>query len=70
MKAESQRAAVYLRVSVNDEGQTEDNQPRELRQFLEGEGYELVGEYVDHESGRTGRKERRVQSDVRGRRES
>jgi DNA invertase Pin-like site-specific DNA recombinase len=27
-------------------------------EFIEDEGYELAGEYVDHESGRKGRKER------------
>jgi DNA invertase Pin-like site-specific DNA recombinase len=29
-----------------------------LRGFLQKEGYELVGEHVDHESGRKGRGER------------
>jgi DNA invertase Pin-like site-specific DNA recombinase len=53
-----ERAAIYLRVSTDDGRQDEENQRRELRDFLEQEGYELTGEYVDHESGRKGRRER------------
>lgn len=51
-------AAIYLRVSTGDDEQTEENQRRELKAFLEEEGYTLEEEYVDHESGRKGRKER------------
>lgn len=58
MDTDSKRAAIYLRVSTDEGGQTEENQRRELRQFVEEEGYEPVGEFVDHESGRKGRKER------------
>ncbi|MCS3953396.1 recombinase family protein [Salinibacter ruber] len=54
----SERAALYLRVSTSEGKQTEENQRRELRKFAQEEGYELVGEYVDHESGRKGRNER------------
>ena len=54
----SERAVLYLRVSTDEGKQTEENQRRELREFVEDEGYELVGEYVDHESGRKGRNER------------
>jgi len=53
-----ERAAIYLRVSTDDGRQDEENQRRELRDFLEQEGYELIREYVDHESGRKGRRER------------
>ncbi|MCS4188532.1 recombinase family protein [Salinibacter ruber] len=53
-----ERTAIYLRVSTSEGKQTEENQRRELREFVEDEGYELVGEYVDHESGRKGRNER------------
>jgi DNA invertase Pin-like site-specific DNA recombinase len=56
--ASQKRAALYLRISKADGQQTEENQRRELREFLQKEGYELVGEYVDHESGRKGRRER------------
>jgi DNA invertase Pin-like site-specific DNA recombinase len=51
-------AALYLRVSTREGQQTEENQRRELREFIEEEGYEVAGEYVDHESGRKGRRER------------
>ena len=52
------RAAIYLRISTRDGSQTEENQRRQLRAFLNREGYELAGEFVDHESGRKGRRER------------
>lgn len=52
------RAAIYLRISTRDGSQTEENQRRQLREFLNREGYELAGEFVDHESGRKGRRER------------
>jgi DNA invertase Pin-like site-specific DNA recombinase len=34
------------------------DQRRQLREVLDREGYELTGEFVDHESGRKGRRER------------
>ena len=52
------RAALYLRISTRDGRQTEENQRRQLRRFIEGEGYTLTDEFVDHESGRKGRRER------------
>jgi DNA invertase Pin-like site-specific DNA recombinase len=52
------RAAIYLRISTRDVEQTEENQRRQLRDFLDHEGYELAEEFVDHESGRKGRRER------------
>ena len=60
----SKRAVLYLRISKADGQQTEENQRRELREFLQREGYELVGEYVDHESGRKGRREREAFDDM------
>lgn len=51
------QAASYLRISKADGQQTEENQRRELKDFLERQGYELVGENVDHESETTGRRE-------------
>ncbi len=56
----SERAALYLRVSTSEGEQTEENQRRQLRKFVQDEGYELAGEYVDHESGRKGRNERKA----------
>jgi len=58
--SDSERAAIYLRVSTDEGKQTEENQRRELREFVQDEGYELIGEYVDHESGRKGRNERKA----------
>ena len=67
---QKKRAALYLRVSKRDIGadgrptQTEENQRRQLRRFLEREGYDLacpdgsLREFVDRESGRKGRRER------------
>lgn len=58
------RAALYLRVSKRDGDQSEENQRRQLRRFLEQEGYDLarpdgsLREFVDRESGRKGRRER------------
>lgn len=57
-RAEEKRAAIYLRISTRDGRQTEENQRRQLRRFLQREGHVLAGENVDHESGRKGRKER------------
>jgi DNA invertase Pin-like site-specific DNA recombinase len=52
--------ALYLRVSTSDGRQTEKNQRAELRTFCEREGYDIAGEFVDHESGRKGRKTRKA----------
>jgi DNA invertase Pin-like site-specific DNA recombinase len=58
MATRSQRVAIYLRVSKED--QDPDNQLIQLREFCERwEGHELVAEYVDHESGTRGRRERK-----------
>ena len=52
------RVAIYLRVSTDD--QHAENQLLQLREFCESwEGYELVAEYVDMESGTRGRRERK-----------
>ncbi len=52
------RAAIYARVSKDDGSQETENQLRILREEVERAGYSLVGEYVDRESGRKGRRER------------
>ncbi len=52
------RAAVYARVSKGDGSQETENQLRVLRAECERLGYDLVGEYVDKESGKKGRRER------------
>ena len=55
--AKSKRVAVYARVSTD--GQTTENQLRELRAAVERNGWVMVGEYVDHGiSGARGRRDR------------
>jgi DNA invertase Pin-like site-specific DNA recombinase len=48
------RAALYTRVSTPDKGQETANQLNQLRAFCEAQGWHIVAEYEDHESGRTG----------------
>jgi DNA invertase Pin-like site-specific DNA recombinase len=50
----SKRVAIYARVSTDDKGQDTGNQLVPLRQWVASAGYEVVGEYVDHISGRKG----------------
>ncbi len=60
MSSKPTRVAVYLRVSKDDGSQDPENQILQLREFCERwEGHELVAEYVDRESGRKGRRERK-----------
>ena len=51
MKAK--RAAIYARVSTDENRQDPETQLRELRDFAERRGFEVVGEYIDHASGKT-----------------
>src|SRR5262245_56606350 len=53
------RIAIYARVSTDDKGQDPENQLRQLREWCASAGHELVHEYVDHESGRKGTKDRK-----------
>jgi DNA invertase Pin-like site-specific DNA recombinase len=48
------RVAIYARVSTDDKGQDPENQLTQLRAWCASAGYEIVGEYVDRESGRKG----------------
>jgi DNA invertase Pin-like site-specific DNA recombinase len=48
---QSPRAALYSRVSTKDRGQETDNQLRQLRNFCAVQGWTIVEEYEDHESG-------------------
>jgi DNA invertase Pin-like site-specific DNA recombinase len=48
---QSRRAALYSRVSTKDKGQDTENQLRQLREFCAAQGWIVVQEYVDHESG-------------------
>lgn len=45
-----QNVAIYARVSTRDRQEVE-NQLRELRAYSQKQGWKIVGEYVDHESG-------------------
>jgi DNA invertase Pin-like site-specific DNA recombinase len=53
------RIAIYARVSTDDKGQDTENQLRQLRQWCADNGYTIVQEYIDHESGRKNGKERK-----------
>ena len=58
-KTKALRVAIYSRVSKDDDSQTPENQLLELRAYCERQGYDLVEEYVDYESGRKGKAERK-----------
>jgi len=47
------RVAIYARVSTKDKGQEVENQLRQLRDFSVLQGWTVVYEYVDHETGST-----------------
>ena len=48
------RVAIYARVSTDRKGQDPENQLQQLRTWCDRMDYEVVGEYVEHESGATG----------------
>ena len=58
--AQSQRAAIYARVSTHN-GQDPEMQLREVREYCARRGWEIAGEYVDR--GISGSKERRPELD-------
>src|SRR5260370_10250998 len=45
------RVAIYARVSTDKKGQDPENQLQQLRTWCERMDYEVVREYVEHESG-------------------
>ena len=45
------RVGIYARVSTADGRQDTENQITELRRFAIAQGWEIVREYIDHESG-------------------
>lgn len=53
------RVALYSRVSKDDDSQTPENQLLELHAYCERQGYEVVEDYIDYESGRKGKAERK-----------
>src|SRR5580698_2326262 len=46
------RAALYARVSMKDKRQDTENQPSQLRQFCESQGWTITQEYTDRASGK------------------
>src|SRR5215831_5091554 len=65
------RAAIYARVSTANNGQNPEMQLRELREYCQHRGWDLVGEYVD--AGISGAKDsrpelNRLNADARRRR--
>ena len=54
------RVAIYARVSTTNNAQDPTMQTRELREYIEGRGRQLAGEYVDW---MTGTKDRRPELD-------
>ena len=51
------RVALYLRVSTREKGQDIDNQRLQLRGLCQAQGWQIVSEYEDHDSG--GKSDRR-----------
>lgn len=45
------RVSLYARVSTKDKGQDTENQLSQLRQYAGAMGWQIVSEFVDHESG-------------------
>jgi DNA invertase Pin-like site-specific DNA recombinase len=45
------RIAIYGRVSTKDKGQEVENQLVQLREFAATQGWQIIREYVDHETG-------------------
>lgn len=45
------RCGVYLRVSTKDGSQDTENQRRELMGYADSQQWQIVAEYIDHESG-------------------
>jgi DNA invertase Pin-like site-specific DNA recombinase len=49
--------ALYSRVSTRDKGQDCENQLRQLREFAQKQGWQIVREYVDRKSGKNSERE-------------
>jgi len=49
---DTMRVALYARVSTKDKGQETENQLCQLREFADRNGWRIVAEYIDHESGK------------------
>jgi len=64
--AKIEHVALYARVSTKDGRQDTENQLIALREYCSKQGWEIAGEYVDHETGGTS-KTSPLSADVRGR---
>lgn len=51
------RVALYARVSTKDKGQEVENQLTQLREFAARNGWLIVREYIDHETGKVAERE-------------
>jgi DNA invertase Pin-like site-specific DNA recombinase len=51
------RTAIYARVSTRERGQDTQNQLHQLREFAVRQGWDVVQDFVDHESGSTDARE-------------
>jgi DNA invertase Pin-like site-specific DNA recombinase len=58
-KSSNLRVSLYSRVSKDDDSQTPENQLLELRAYCARQGYDIANEYLDFESGRKGKAERK-----------
>jgi DNA invertase Pin-like site-specific DNA recombinase len=45
------KVGIYARVSTKDKGQDTENQLVQLREFAAKQGWQIVREYIDHETG-------------------
>jgi DNA invertase Pin-like site-specific DNA recombinase len=63
------RVALYARVSTKDSRQDTENQLIALREYCEKQGWAITGEYVDHETGGTSKRQhfQRMFADARAR---
>jgi DNA invertase Pin-like site-specific DNA recombinase len=55
--AKIEKVALYARVSTKDGRQDTENQLIALREYCVKQGWEITGEYVDHESGGTSKRQ-------------
>lgn len=55
-EATIKRVALYARVSTKDGRQDTENQLIALREYCAKQGWEITGEYVDHETGGTSKR--------------
>jgi DNA invertase Pin-like site-specific DNA recombinase len=68
-KPNVERVALYARVSTKDGRQDTENQLIALREYCQRQGWQVTGEYVDHETGGTSKRPQfqRMFADARAR---